>query len=299
MRQAALLLLLTCAVGIQASNVFLGIYVEADPASIVCDGEQRFGMRIASVSPGSPADRAGLIEGDLLLALDGQRTQNDAAISDVLSTGEPGQTLVCTVWRDNALHDFKVVLADRRNDGQPVNKFSLHWSAGVALGAQLEELTPQLCAYFGAEEGVLVKQVDADGAAHEAGIRAGDVLCQVGGKPVRNLQEVTTLLFSESGNEAVSVVVCRSGQHMAIEVPVDRAGAWTQEFSLTNESGERVVLFGPDVDAMPVVDMEMMDNWLRTVVPDYPGTLNNEDLQERLAELEREMEDWLREWESR
>ena len=299
MRTVLLSAFLCLAVQAWGASAFLGIFVESAPAKVLWQGDTRIGMRIVSVSSGSPADRAGLQEGDILLALDGQNTQHETDIGDIMSQHEPGDKLACLLWRDEAPEVVDVILADRRELGQPVNKFSVRWSAGVALDAQMEELTPQMREYFGVNAGVLVSEVHESGAAYAAGMRAGDVLQQVDGHPVNSLQDVTTYLFDASDQARVPMLVNRKGDKLSLEVAIDRAAAWTQELTLTYESGERVVIFGPEVDAMPVVDMQMMDNWLRTVVPDYPGTLSNEDLQERLHELEREMEEWLRQWETR
>jgi|GEM_PF-3264812 len=278
-----------------AGNVFLGIYVEGEPVAATMNGARTVGMRVASVSPGSPADRAGIQQGDLLVKLGNTAIIDEDHLAAFLEDRKPGEKVSCALVRGGKSLRYTVVLAARADTDQPVSKFSLRWNAGVALNAQLEELTPQMRSYFGVRNGVLIKQVDAGGAAARAGLRAGDVLTAIAGDPVNSLKDVTTGLFSHSGEEKVPVTINRKGAVRKAGVSIDRAAAWTQVY----DGGERVVMFGPNVDNMPVIDMNLMDTWLQTVVPDYPGMLDSEEMQVRLEELEREMEQWLKEWESR
>ena len=73
--------------------------------------------------------------------------------------------------------------------------FEFDWDGGdlpVALGRRgrlgvsAEAVSGQLAAYFGVESGVLVRQVDEDSAAAKAGVKAGDVITAVNGKPVKD-----------------------------------------------------------------------------------------------------------------
>lgn len=75
--------------------------------------------------------------------------------------------------------------------------FKLFGYAGQSrLGVRVQELSPQLAEYFGANDGVLVSSVEADSPAAKAGLRAGDVVTAVNGKPVTSGSELVAAVRS-------------------------------------------------------------------------------------------------------
>jgi S1-C subfamily serine protease len=123
----------------------------------------------------------------LLVKLGNTAIIDEDHLAAFLEDRKPGEKVSCALVRGGKSLRYTVVLAARADTDQPVSKFSLRWNAGVALNAQLEELTPQMRSYFGVRNGVLIKQVDAGGAAARAGLRAGDVLTAIAGDPVNSL----------------------------------------------------------------------------------------------------------------
>jgi S1-C subfamily serine protease len=75
------------------------------------------------------------------------------------------------------------------------------------LGVTVQELSPQLAAYFGAKDGVLVSSVADDSAASKAGIKAGDVITGVNGDAVRTAEDLTrTLRRLDDGQATIRLV---------------------------------------------------------------------------------------------
>jgi S1-C subfamily serine protease len=72
----------------------------------------------------------------------------------------------------------------------------------------VEELTPQLAAYFGAKEGVLVASIAEDSPASRAGLKAGDVITAVNKEPVRSRDDLLRLLrdVKDGGDAAIGIV---------------------------------------------------------------------------------------------
>jgi serine protease Do len=70
----------------------------------------------------------------------------------------------------------------------------------------VQELTPQLASYFGADAGVLVESVSDDSPAARAGLRAGDVITTVNGNPVRTRVDLMRELANQAGTVTIGIV---------------------------------------------------------------------------------------------
>jgi len=73
------------------------------------------------------------------------------------------------------------------------------------LGVNIQELTPELAAYFGVKDGLLVNSVQADTPAAKAGLKAGDVIGTVNGKAVTTPNELIKELADKDGEVAIGV----------------------------------------------------------------------------------------------
>jgi serine protease Do len=73
------------------------------------------------------------------------------------------------------------------------------------LGVNVQELTPELAAYFGVKDGLLVNSVQADTPAAKAGIKAGDVIGSVNGKAVATPNELVKELADKDGEVTIGV----------------------------------------------------------------------------------------------
>ena len=101
---------------------------------------------------------------------------------------------------------------------QLMEKGRVQWAY---LGVALRELEPQIAAQVGVpiREGVLVADMNRDGPAWRAGIRAGDVIVSIGGQKVSTVRELIRLLRHEhSVDEKVEVTIFREEKEMTLEV---------------------------------------------------------------------------------
>ncbi|BCS35999.1 hypothetical protein TBR22_A52360 [Luteitalea sp. TBR-22] len=100
------------------------------------------------------------------------------------------------------------------------------------LGVIAQPLTPQLATYFGAKAGVLVSQVNENTPAAKAGIKAGDVITSVNGKPVADVGDIIENLEGVADGKAVPVEIVRDKKAQTIQVTLQAPAA---------TSGDRVV----------------------------------------------------------
>ena len=144
------------------------------------------GALIASIEPASPAARAGLKPGDVILKIDGADVASSLDLSSRVSNMKPGTVAKLDVWRDG--HGQQV---DVRVGEAPAAKVATAQSAdlnGARLGVGVRDLSTDEQKEASVRGGVLVEQVA--GPAARAGIQPGDIILAVNGKPVKTAEDL-------------------------------------------------------------------------------------------------------------
>ena len=96
-----------------ATHAYLGVSLDTDSAT--ADGEERAGAKITSVEGGSPADKAGLKKGDVVIAIDGKTTSQGSALTGYVRQYSANDKVKLTVIRDSKKQDIEVTLAERKD----------------------------------------------------------------------------------------------------------------------------------------------------------------------------------------
>ncbi|MBP5986768.1 MAG: DegQ family serine endoprotease [Azonexus sp.] len=171
------------------------------------------GALVSAVEKGSPAAKAGLEPGDVILGIDGKTVDNSGELPAAVATKQPGESARLQVWRKGetrtidvkvgSFADEKVATADK----QPADK--------SRLGVAVRPLTPEEQRQAEVKGGVLVEQ--SGGAAAKAGIRPGDIIVSVNGQPIADIEQLRGII-AKSGKKA-AILVERGDSR--IFVPVD------------------------------------------------------------------------------
>jgi serine protease Do len=167
------------------------------------------GALVSAVSEGSPAERAGIKRGDVILEMNGQGVSDSNSLRNQVSRIKPGTTVNLKVLRAGQERQVAVQLAElprTASNDDPSDEAPRGATGALGLG-----LRP-------ADSGVEVTAVDPDGPASDAGIRVGDVLEEVNGSPVRSSADVRTALGKSKGKPAL-VLVRRADQTLYLAVP--------------------------------------------------------------------------------
>ena len=192
---------------------YLGVTIQGvDPDLAKAFGLPRGGgALVGDVSPDSPAAKAGLQRGDVILELNGQSVSGPDDLSVRISELPPGSVAHLKIFRSGQPRDFDVTLAENMEKG-PAAQGSA--AAGTVLkGVQVENLTSDLALQLGlpsSASGVVVTEIDPSSAAAAAGITRGDVIEEVNRKPVRNVGEYQQAIGA-GGNQPVLLLVNRAG----------------------------------------------------------------------------------------
>jgi serine protease Do len=189
------------------------------------------GAIVSEVMPDSPAAKAGLKAGDVILSFGGKAVDRLHDLPRLVAAAPIGGKAEVTLWRDHATQKVTVEvakLADDQvaaNDNQPEAPAAPASDAVETLGLTLASLTPDLRQQFGIADtinGVVVTSVADDGPAAKRGLQPGDVIEQVGSDPVATPQQVANLAkaaHAENRN-AVLLLVNRQGDEIFVAVEV-------------------------------------------------------------------------------
>jgi len=186
--------------------------VDADLASSLNMPAAR-GAIVTSVSPGGPAERAGLKRGDVITAIDRQPIVDNNSLRNLVASKGPGANVEVVAQRNGADQKFQIALAELPDRPQRDTDESSN-SSGPATGNEkfglsLQPLTAESASRYGLEmddQGLLVTRVDPSGAAANAGIRQGDLIQEVNRQPVRTLAEFNAALARSEAKPALVLV---------------------------------------------------------------------------------------------
>lgn len=185
----------------------LGVYIQDMTKELAesFDIDQREGILVAQVMDDSPAEEAGIKQGDVILQLEGEKVDKVANFRNQISLTRPGTDVTLLVLRDGKKKEIEVTIGAMETDdqGRPVSSDEL-----PELGMSLQKLTPELAEQFGYEDaqGVLVTAVESGSIAAKAGISRGNLIEEVNRKEVSEPSQVKQLL-KESKKTTVLLLV--------------------------------------------------------------------------------------------
>ena len=192
---------------------YLGVTIQSlDPDVAKAFGlEQGGGALVGDVRTGSPAAKAGLQRGDIILGLDGKPVDESGNLSLRISELSPGSVAHLEVYRNGQKRDINVTLTDYPEKDQTAQPGA---GSGTALqGVVVEDLTRDLAQQLGlpaGSVGVVVTGVDPSSAAEAAGIKRGDVIQEVNRKPVSNVDQYQRAVAGMA-NQPVLLLLNRNG----------------------------------------------------------------------------------------
>ena len=202
------------------------------------------GVEVIGVSPGGPAEQAGLKVGDVLSTVDGQALKRNgdrsasAQLVELMRSVDPGKVVKVDYLRAGKRHTANVTtapaeppvvriirerLAGPGGEGLPMHGFDGLLGPGRAFGElELVPVTPKLGAYFGTERGLLVVRAPAGKGLP---LEEGDVLQSIDGRTPESPGHAFRILRSYQPGEKVKLGVLRQRRQLTLEATLPAADA--------------------------------------------------------------------------
>jgi len=195
------------------------------------------GVFVESVVAGTPAEKAGIKSGDVIVEFDGERVRSVRGFGRLVSETPPQRTVKAILVRDGSRRTVDVTpelerLADgglRIDPALPLLKprgdrrLLPQLPQGQPryrgfIGVTLEAITGQMADYFGVSAGALVSTVDLDSPADRAGMKAGDVITAVDGQAVTRPADVSEAVRRARPSSKLEMKVVRDHKEMTIAI---------------------------------------------------------------------------------
>ena len=171
------------------------------------------GALVSAVESGSPAEKAGIKPGDVILAVDGRTIAQSADLPRVIGETRPGTRVSIRIWREGGTREVTAALGEI-----PAEKIAAAGGDAKAktgkLGVAVRPLTNEERKEIGADGGVLVES--ADGPASRAGVQPGDVILALNNQPVKNVEQLRRLVERSRGN--VALLIQREGNKIYVPI---------------------------------------------------------------------------------
>jgi serine protease Do len=213
------------------------------------------GVYVDDVRPDSPAAKAGLQRADILTKFDGEAVRSARQFGRLVREMSPGRAVKATVLRRGRSMELSLTPTEGPSTGIFTDSGRLRgmideqrlqeqWSelrdrlgripadlnfdfdlAGIQgrsrLGVTVMELTPELAAYFGAKDGVLIASVTDDSPAARAGLKAGDVIASVNGQNVTSRSDLMRTLRNAGADSDVTIGIVRDKKESSVKARLD------------------------------------------------------------------------------
>jgi serine protease Do len=173
------------------------------------------GALIATVEPGSPADKAGLKPGDVVLAYNGQEIDDPNKLPRLVAATKPGQSATLKIWRGGKAEEVKFTAAELVADTRAAKPAQDKAIKPNRLGLVVSELPPAQRRALGIEYGLVVESAEAG----RTPLRPGDVIVGVGRESVKSVEDFDRLIGEQKQGDTVALLVRRG--EATVYVPVE------------------------------------------------------------------------------
>ena len=190
---------------------WLGVVIQ----KVTPDIAKSFGLKepegalVSDVAEGSPAEKAGIKRGDVITTFNGKRIKDMDQLPRLVGNTEIGKKVKVGLLRDGKALEAEVVIAEMKDEGLQASK-----KAEVEkdfFGLVVQNITPDIAKHLNLKDkrGVIVTDVQPGSPAQNADIRSGDVIKEIGRKPIKNLADFKDAMKKANIKEGVVLLIAR------------------------------------------------------------------------------------------
>ncbi len=209
----------------RVSRGWLGVLIQPVTAKLA----ESFGMdkpqgaAIAKVLPGSPAEKAGLQVGDVVLAFNEHRVARSSDLPPIVGSTSVGSKVPVEILREGKIKVVQVLTAELPDESelQMASLAKPRTATVQILGLTVSDLNAEQRESLDVpKNGVLVQQVEGD-PAREAGVQTGDVILMLNSEHVKDAEHFSELAQVLPGGKAVRILVQRNGNPIFLPLTVE------------------------------------------------------------------------------
>jgi serine protease Do len=175
------------------------------------DLKEKKGALVSQLVSGSPAEKAGIEQGDVIMEFDGKEVPDAKVLPLIVASTPVGKTVTIKLLRNGKVLDRQVRVGEMEEKVE-VAKAPSHKSLGITV----QNLTPEIAKGLGLkkETGVVVTRVEPGSAAADAGIQTGDVIREVNRKPIKDVEEFSEKVEKAKGQNNVLFLIQRGQNNL-------------------------------------------------------------------------------------
>ncbi len=289
---------------------YLGVMLQDIDSSMAkaMDLDDENGILVSEVIDDSPADMAGLMDGDVIIKFQGQSLSDYKALTKAVGASSPGDEVEVVVLRDGKEITLNVELGERAErsfkfysdggdsyapyaqimpglgddnvfvwhdgDDQEMKIMmkgmpGLHEDRGF-MGVELDDISEQMGDYFEVEDGkgALITSVHEDSAADKAGLKAGDIIVKMGDEEIESASDVYSALSDTKADDEMKIEVVRKGKNKSMDLTL---GDLPEDQMIKN-----IRMIGDDHEVMDIRTPKMLFHGMPRAPHDFPGNLQRE-----------------------
>jgi membrane-associated protease RseP (regulator of RpoE activity) len=204
-------------------NGFLGVSIEGLSRKDKEKTGAAFGVMVAGVETGSPAEKAGIREDDVIQYFRGEKIRTPVELIRCVAGTEPDSVVKIRLVRNALAKEVAVKIGKMESEKRQRKIVARMNRSRARLGVRLHDLGDDLAAYFKVkpDEGALVLDVDRESAASKAGLKAGDVIVRVGKDKVFESGDVSELIGELKPGDKADLAIVRQGREIAVQARLD------------------------------------------------------------------------------
>lgn len=166
------------------------------------------GALVADVIEGSPADKAGIKSGDIIVSYNGKDIKNRDALPKLVAATEIGKKVKVGIIRDGKRIDLEVVVGELQDETVVASKKP---DVEKDFGLIVQNITPEIARHLKLKDtrGVIVTEVEPNSPAYNADIREGDIIIKIGKKTIKNVNDFKEALKKANIKEGIVIFLRR------------------------------------------------------------------------------------------
>jgi serine protease Do len=180
------------------------------------------GVLVSDVVPDSPASKAGLQSGDILLEFEGKKMDAPGDLQRAVGLTSPGHDAKVKVWRDRGEKTVDIKIGEAPDEREAQQRPATHGRS--MLGLEVRPITPEVARQLNlrSTDGVVVVRVEEDSAALEAGVQRGDVIREINRQRIRSLADFDRLTKDVKEGDRLTVLLQRGQSSLFVAFTVGR-----------------------------------------------------------------------------